>query len=266
MIKDNNYFRKKAAAPNKNHRKLLALIMITCFLPFAALFLITVTLLSETRVLSTLLTFLLSVIVFPVGVLGSCHVFMRVLRGEKPRFGMILRYCNRNDFPVAILTGFIYLAIVQVFQIPGQIAWIFPNDSVEAMILNIAGVFFYLASIWFYLRFAQLPFMFCLGFSQRPASLFSKSFQNMKGNVGRLIKLSLSVMWWRILVSSFSCIALVVALHTMLPPGVYGDLFVNLSVVAGIMIFLLLSPYPYLAIAGFVLNLISSETDAHEGK
>lgn len=259
MSLENKSIRKQAFSLYKKHWKPLAQIMVVCFLPSAAFMLISAALIPEKRFLSSIISFALNVLTFPAVMLGSSHTLLRTWRGDNPRFSMIFRYFNRKDLSLALLIGFIYYAILRLLSIPNDISKLFQSNTIEALLFMLIGVCFALVSFWLTLRFLLLPYLFCIEFSRKPFELISESFRRMSGKCGSYIRLAITVSWWRFLVS-FAVIIIfgIIAMNVGLLSGNYRTIILLVSLVIGLLVFMVLSPYPILSLTGFANNVIPS--------
>ena len=234
--------------------------MLVCGLPSAALILINATLLHEMKFLSAIISFILSILTFPVTSLGISYVLLRIWSGENLKLSMLFRYYNHNEIFTALLTGFIYSSAMRLSSIPYYISQLFPVDSVAAVIFSRICVGFILISFWVEYRLTLLPYLYCIEFSRKPFELIGESFRRMKGKAGSYIGLSIIVTWWRILVSFAVSILLgIVAVNKGLFLGSHRNIVFNAIFVIGYIILMVLMPYPALSFTGFAKNVISSE-------
>ena len=262
MALSNSDIRKQAYSIGKKHGKTLILVMLIRILPSTMFLLINAVFMQDKRLLSAVITFTLNILTFPVVMIGSSYTLLETWRGGKPTLSMMFRFYNRSDISKSILIGFVYFAFMRLFSVPGDISNLFPGDSFGKSALNLIGFGFSMVSILVTLRLTALPYLYCIGVSQNPFELIGESFRRMKGEVGSFIGLLITVSWWRILVSfAVGIIPGFVAMSAGLLFGSYRNIVVITMLVVGLLAFTVLSPYPYLASAGFINNLIPSEKE-----
>jgi len=272
MALNNKALREQARLRIKGHWGILALILLASILPTLVFVFISEVFFPEMIILYAILSFMLSVITFPVVTLGFGHAMLRTWRGEKPTFYMLFRYCNQRDFPNAILVGTIYHSILSLLSIPQYINQIFTRDSVDSAILFWFSLVFLPISIWVTARLMLIPYMISAEPVDSLFSLFAESFRRMKGNVGSYIRLTIAVMWWRVLVAFLICIVLLIPVF-IIEVALDADLLfgdgsiVGVSIVAiGILTFLIISPRAFLTLAGFANNHIASEKELRKAE
>ena len=263
MALSNKVIRERALTIYKEHRFLLALIVFIQSLPLFLFIPLNILYSQKNAILVAVITAIINgVIFFPLVRIGSCHILLKIWHGEKTTFPAIFYFYNKNDYLSAVLLGFIISIITLLFNIPRIFINIdqgAQNNPIQLLSIFALTMLTLLMEIWLQIKMAPAPYLYAAGYSRKPFALARESFRDMKNNVGGYIKFNIAVYWWRVLIILTIIFALFIRLTVS---GTYNENNIYVVIVAviftGVLASVILNPYPTLAVAGFIDNLLPS--------
>lgn len=266
MAVNNKAIRKKLPGMIKPHG--FALTAASCLCLIAPLLVLVPIqgLLTDSALLARACSFAFSVLAYPIIIAGFSYIYLQKWQGQGARLGDILHFVRSGPrFYNALLVGLAYNIIIQVPTLAGNLLSGLAGEGSGFFLVKLAAAALTILGLWLTLRLALVPYILCVDPEQKPLALISDAFRRMGGEVGRFIRLLLSVAWWRFLLAAavMALPPLILDRPDMWGAGTQSMLLFSLG---SMLIFALLSPKIFLAAAGFAHGLIPTRRELGRAK
>ena len=197
MEASNLILRKKAHALYKKHWN--TLILMSFFLALIAMLPTCIILMFEhfgilKTAVKPIISFLCDVILYPVTITGTAHIYLAVWRGQTPKVSMLFQFCASVQLWLRTLfLGFLYQLILGFFTILEESRRLFSNNMVVFYGLSLL---FGIGRVWIVVRLALLPYLYETEYtSKSPWITIRNAFLRMKGHSGHYMWFVITVSW-----------------------------------------------------------------------
>lgn len=205
---------------------------------------------ADMYILSQIISFVCNIFLYPIIALGTANVYLQTWRGKTPSFSMLWRFVSSKELLLnALRIGLVYQVLFKLFSVPTYLLTTFQENITVLIILLLVLIVLAPFEIWLICRFMLIPYLFSVVSAEKTSLYFKESFWRMKGNIGRLIALEISTIWWRFLVLLVPMLAIASALR-------FDRAYLSICSNMFLLLVSLLMPYPYLTVAGFANSLI----------
>ena len=206
--------------------------------------------------------------VYPIMTLGLFRMRLKIWRGETAPAPEAFAYYSQAERGPALALGL----VSNIVLFGSAFIWIifeidFLPDYISS-VLKLLSLLIVFPMIWLILRLLLAPFLFINDNSRDIKTILIESYKRMKGKIGRIIGLLLSVAWWRALVVGAYLlvffIIMVILIAAMFSSMIYLLVTIILSFVGYILLLPLicfLSAYPTFVYVAYMDTLVNSEED-----
>jgi len=206
--------------------------------------------------LASVVAFLISFAATPVTSFGMYRIVLRLMRGKKAEFTMLVNFLNpphrlAKVYVASLVMHFSYFATLFITHFSSWITNLI-GQGIATIILLLC---LFIAYFWILLRLFLFPFLFITAPDESIWSLIQASFRRMKGEVRHVLWFEITAVFPIIL--AYTVFIVISVMHTYHTGSqLFSTLSINLIIYLIALFFL---PYFNLCIAGYADGLLNPD-------